>query len=101
MSIGHIIINSASANGFLALASFQETCNEAAVALSCANVVLHIVKTECLYDVIILAISFCEGQIFLGSLHSNSMNRVKAVSAGQTFGSCGPDLARGPLIGVG
>ena len=56
MSIAHCLINSASANGFLALASFQETCNEAAVALSCANVVIHIVKTECLYDVIMLAI---------------------------------------------
>ena len=54
MSIAHCLINSA--NGFLALASFQETCNEAAVALSLADVVIHIVKTECLYDVIMLAI---------------------------------------------
>ena len=56
MSIAHCLINSASANGFLALASFQETCNEAAVALSLADVVIHIVKTEYLYDVIMLAI---------------------------------------------
>ena len=58
MSIAHCLIKSASANGFLALASLQETCNEAAVVLSCADVVLHIVKTECLYDVNMLAI-FC------------------------------------------
>ena len=58
MSIAHCLINSASANGFLALASLQETCNEAAVVLSCADVVLHIVKTKCLYDVHMLAI-FC------------------------------------------
>ena len=44
--------------GFLALASVQETCNKAAVALSCADAVLHIVETDRLYDANMLAI-FC------------------------------------------
>ena len=36
----------------------QETCNETAVVLSCADAVLHMVKTDRLYDVNMLAI-FC------------------------------------------
>ena len=51
-------MNSASAKGFFALSSIQETCNEAAVALSCADAVLHMVKTDRSYDVNMLAI-FC------------------------------------------
>lgn len=43
-----MLMNSASANGFLAFVWFQETCSDAATTAvsSCDNVELHMVETE-------------------------------------------------------
>ena len=56
MSIAHVFMSSESMNGFLDLARFHETRNDAAVALSCAEVNLLIVDTEFSYDFIINSI---------------------------------------------
>ena len=50
------LINLASEKGFLALVRVHESCSDAAVALSCADVDLFLVEMDCLYDGSIFAI---------------------------------------------